>query len=492
MIRAEFQRAEGVSQLRPPVDTVIAMTEPQPTSTQYSIALTVSLKNVPGVLGRLTTAIGESGGNIFAIEGFVAKGPTLERTIVVNCSSVDHQQEIVDVVAALADVDVLDHYDRTFRMHEGGKVETLPLCPVKDVDDLSMAYTPGVARVCRAIAADETLADELTIRKNTVAIVSDGTAVLGLGDIGPKAAMPVMEGKALLFKEFAKVDAFPICLDTTDPDEIIETVVRLAPTFGGVNLEDIAAPGAFYIEDELKRRLDIPVFHDDQHGTAVVTLAGLQNALKVAGKNIEDVSVVISGVGAAGVAIAKILIGAGVPHIVGVDSQGVVYDGRENLNSSKQWFAENTNQQGLEGSLSDAMAGADVFIGVSAPDILTVDDVDSMAADPIVFAMANPDPEISPELVTDRVAVMATGRSDYPNQINNVLAFPGIFRGALDAKATDITENMKLAAAKAIAEEVTAEDLSATHIIPSVFDPAVSLNVAKAVAAAAIADGVTR
>ena len=462
------------------------------TSTQYSIALTVSLKNVPGVLGRLTTAIGEAGGNIFAIEGFVAKGPTLERTIVVNCSSVEHQQEIVDVVVDLTDVDVIDHYDRTFRMHEGGKVEVLPLCPVGDRDDLSMAYTPGVARVCSAIADDESLADEYTIRKNTVAIVSDGTAVLGLGDIGPKAAMPVMEGKALLFKAFAGVDAFPICVDTTDPDEIIETVVRLAPTFGGINLEDIAAPGAFYIEEELKRRLDIPIFHDDQHGTAIVTLAGLQNALKVAGKQMADVSVVMSGVGAAGVAIGKILLGAGVGHLVGVDSKGAVFDGRQNLNSAKQWFAENTNQRGLQGTLSEVMVDADVFIGVSAPNILTPTDVESMANDPIVFAMANPDPEIRPELVEGLVSVMATGRSDYPNQINNVLAFPGIFRGALDAKATDITENMKLAAAKAIADEVTSDELSATHIIPSVFDPAVSLHVAKVVAEAAIADGVTR
>ena len=468
------------------------MDDHQPTSTQYSISLLVQLCNIPGVLGRLTTAIGAAGGNIFAIENIVARGPFLERSIVVNCSSVEHQAVIVDTVSNLDDITLVSHYDRTLDMHKGGKIEVLPLAPVSDIDDLSMAYTPGVARVCLAIAEDERLADELTIRKNTVAIVSDGTAVLGLGDIGPKAAMPVMEGKALLFKEFGQVDAFPLCLDTTDPDEIIETVVRMAPAFGGVNLEDIAAPGAFYIEEELKRRLDIPVFHDDQHGTAVVTLAGLQNALKVAGKNIEDVSVVISGVGAAGVAIGKILLGAGVGHVVGVDSRGVIYDGRENLNDSKQWFAENTNQQGITGSLSDAMTGVDVFIGVSAPDILTVEDVASMAADPIVFAMANPDPEISPQLITDKVAVMATGRSDYPNQINNVLAFPGIFRGALDARATDITENMKLAAAKAIALEVTAEELSATHIIPSVFDPAVSLNVAKAVAEAAIADGVTR
>ena len=468
------------------------MSDVQATSTQYSISLRVRLRNVPGVLGRLTTAIGAAGGNIFAIENIVARGPFLERSIVVNVSSVEHQSELIAAIRDVEDIEVISHYDRTMAMHEGGKIEVLPLAPVSDIDDLSMAYTPGVARVSMAIANDERLADELTIRKNTVAIVSDGTAVLGLGDIGPKAAMPVMEGKALLFKEFGKVDAFPICLDTTDPDEIIETVVRLAPTFGGINLEDIAAPGAFYVEEELKRRLDIPVFHDDQHGTAVVTLAGLQNALKVAGKKIEDVSVVISGVGAAGVAIGKILLGAEVGHVVGVDSRGVIYDGRENLNDSKQWFAENTNQRGTQGSLSDAMIGADVFIGVSAPDILTLDDIEAMADDPIVFAMANPDPEISPELITDQVAVMATGRSDYPNQINNVLAFPGIFRGALDAKATDITENMKLAAALAIANEVTDAERSATHIIPSVFDPAVSLNVAEAVAAAAIEDGVVR
>ncbi|MDW3180164.1 MAG: NAD-dependent malic enzyme [Acidimicrobiia bacterium] len=462
------------------------------TSTQYSIALTVSLQNVPGVLGKLTTAIGEAGGNIFAVDSFVAKGPTLERTMVINCSSVEHQQVIVDVVDALENIELLDSHDRTFRMHEGGKIEVLPLCPVGDRDDLSMAYTPGVARVCSAIAEDQRLADEYTIRKNTVAIVSDGSAVLGLGDIGPKAAMPVMEGKALLFKAFAGVDAFPICLDTQDPDEIIETVIRLAPTFGGINLEDIAAPGAFYIEEELKRRLDIPIFHDDQHGTAIVTLAGLRNALKVAGKQIEDISVVISGVGAAGVAIGKILLGAGVGHVVGVDSKGAVYDGRENLNPSKQWFAENTNQQDLRGSLSDVMTGTDVFIGVSAPNILTPLDVESMAPDPIVFAMANPDPEIRPELVEGLVSVMATGRSDYPNQINNVLAFPGVFRGALDARATDITENMKLAAAKAIADEVTSDELSPTHIIPSVFDPQVSLNVARVVAETAVSDGIIR
>jgi malate dehydrogenase (oxaloacetate-decarboxylating) len=463
-----------------------------PTATQFSITLDVTLDNVPGVLGRLCSAIGEAGGNIFAIEGFVAKGEELERDIVVNCRSIEHQQDIVDAVVATDGVTLEEWHDRTFRMHEGGKIEVLSLLPVGDQDDLSMAYTPGVARVCKAIAADERLADEYTIRKNTVAIVSDGTAVLGLGDIGPKGAMPVMEGKALLFKEFGGVDAFPICLDVSSPEEIIETVIRLAPTFGGVNLEDIAAPGAFQVEEALKEALDIPVFHDDQHGTAVVTLAAVENALRITGKNMADLSIVISGVGAAGVAIGKILLGAGATKIVGVDSKGAVYDGRNGLNSWKQWFAENTNPDSKQGELCDVMHGADVFIGVSAPDVLTVDDIGNMNVDPIVFAMANPDPEIRPELVGDLVRVMGTGRSDYPNQINNVLAFPGIFRGALDAQATDITENMKLAAAKAIAESVSDDELTEDNIMPSVFDRSVSMAVAAAVAKAAIADGVSR
>lgn len=458
----------------------------------YSVNLRVRLDNRPGVLGRLAVALGEAGGNIFAIDGFVAKGPVLERDIVVNCTDVDHQNHIIKVAADVDGVDLLDHYDRTFRMHEGGKIEVLPLCPVGDRDDLSMAYSPGVARVCTAIAENPALADTHTVRRNTVAIVSDGTAVLGLGDIGPKAAMPVMEGKALLFKEFGNVDAFPICLDVDSPEELIETVVRLAPTFGGVNLEDIAAPGAFEIEAALKDQLDIPIFHDDQHGTAIVALAGLNNALKVVGKNMEDISVVMAGVGAAGVAVGKILLGAGVGSIVGVDRHGAVYDGRENLNSAKQWFAEHTNPDHRSGSISEMLAGADVFLGLSGPDLLTVDDVRSMADDPIVFAMANPDPEIRPELVTDIVSVMATGRSDYPNQINNVLAFPGVFRGALDASASDITENMKLAAAEAIAASVSDDELSAEFIVPSVFDKEVPARVAAAVAEAAQADGVCR
>ncbi len=463
-----------------------------PPSTQYSLSLRVVLDNIPGVLGKLTTAIGEAGGNIYAVDGFIAKGPLLERKIVVNCSSVEHQAEVTAAVEAVEGVTMSDCWDRTFRMHEGGKIEVLSLFPVGDPDDLSMAYTPGVARVCSAIAEDESLADEYTIRRNTVAIVSDGTAVLGLGDIGPKAAMPVMEGKALLFKEFGEVDAFPICLDVDTPEELIETVVRLAPTFGGINLEDIAAPGAFEIEAILKEKLDIPVFHDDQHGTAVVTLAGLVNALKIVGKTMQEITVVISGVGAAGVAIGKILLGAGVGDVIGVDRTGAVYDGREDLNSSKQWFAEHTNKKRLQGTLTEVTAGADVFVGVSAPGVLSVEAVRSMATDPIVFAMANPDPEILPEQVEGIVRVMATGRSDYPNQINNVLAFPGIFRGALDARARDITENMKLAAATAIAESVSEEELDETHIIPSVFDKEVSIRVAKAVAEAAVADGICR
>ena len=404
-----------------------------PTATQFSITLQVTLDNVPGVLGRLATSIGEAGGNIFAVDEFVAKGTLVEREIVVNCTSVEHQQIVVDAVRDTDGVALNDWWDR---MHEGGKVEVLPLCSVADQDDLSMAYTPGVARVCMAIAADPALVDRYTIRKNTVAIVSDGSAVLGLGDIGPRGAMPVMEGKALLFKEFGGVDAFPICLDVSSPQEIIDTVVRLAPTFGGINLEDIKAPGAFQVEEALKELLDIPIFHDDQHGTAVVALAALQNALRITGKSMADLSIVISGVGAAGVAVGKILLGAGATQIVGVDSRGAVYDGRDGLNTWKQWFAENTNAARATGSLSDVIGGADVFIGVSAPDILTVDDVRSMNPEPILFPMANPDPEIRPELVAGIARVIGTGRSDYPNQINNVLAFPGIFRGALDARAT--------------------------------------------------------
>jgi malate dehydrogenase (oxaloacetate-decarboxylating) len=458
----------------------------------FSVNLQVQLDNAPGTLGRLAAEIGTLGGNIAAISGFEAKGPVVTEDVVVHCRDEAHARKIIEAARVVTGVVVLDAYDRTFRMHEGGKIKVDPTVATRDRDDLSMAYTPGVARVCMAIHERPELSYDYTIRKNTVAIVSDGTAVLGLGDIGPLGAMPVMEGKALLFKEFGGVDAFPICLDTKDPDEIIETVVRLAPTFGGVNLEDIAAPKCFSIEEELKRRLDIPVFHDDQHGTAVVTLAALRNALRIVGKKMDEITVVIAGIGAAGVACGKILLSAGVQNVIGTDRQGAIFMGRDNLNFAKEWFAHHTNADRRSGSLSEILPGADVFIGVSGPNLLTASDVRKMATDPIVFAMANPDPEIRPEECDGLAAVMATGRSDYPNQINNVLAFPGIFRGALDVGATDITESMKVAAADAIAEAVSEDLLSPGFIIPSVFDREVPFAVARAVGEAAIAEGITR
>ncbi|GIU84711.1 MAG: NAD-dependent malic enzyme [Acidimicrobiales bacterium] len=458
----------------------------------FSIRIRVRMRNVPGTLGRLAVAIGEVGGNITAMESFEAKTRYLDEDIVVNCRSEEHQKQVLDAIAELDGIEVLEWADRTFEMHQGGKIEVLPLCSVGDRDDLSMAYTPGVARVCMAIAQKPERVHELTIKKNTVAIVTDGTAVLGLGPIGPKAALPVMEGKALLFKEFAGVDAFPICLDVHEPDQVVETVERIAPSFGGVNLEDIAAPQCFEIEQKLVERLDIPVFHDDQHGTAVVTLAALENALKIVDKKMSELTVVISGVGAAGVAISKILLQAGVPHVIGVDRKGAIWEGREDLNPAKQWFAENTNPERRTGSLSEVLHGADVFIGVSGPGVLTREDLKRMAPDPIVFAMANPDPEIRPEEAEGIAAVVATGRSDFPNQINNVLCFPGIFRGALDAQATKITEGMKLAAADAIARSVSDDELAPDHIIPSVFDKSVAERVAEATAEAARREGVVR
>ncbi|MGI8939982.1 MAG: NAD-dependent malic enzyme [Iamia sp.] len=465
----------------------------------YSVRLRVRLPNVPGALGRLSIALGETGANIVGLHGFEAKGPVLDEDVVINCSDAAHIEQVREALVALDGVEILDFGDRTFEMHAGGKIHVLATVPIVDRDDLSMAYTPGVARVCTAIATDPPLVHDLTIKKNTVAIVTDGTAVLGLGDIGPAASLPVMEGKALLFKSFADVDAFPVCIDTSGDDTvqdkvdaIVETVVRIAPVYGGINLEDIAAPGCFEVEERLRERLDIPVFHDDQHGTAVVTLAALENALKIVGKHMDELRVVISGAGAAGVAIAKILMAAGVTDIIGCDSKGAVHEGRDDLNSAKRTFAEITNPSGATGSLADVLPGADVFIGVSAPDLLTADDLRKMASDPIVFAMANPDPEIRPEETEGLVAVMATGRSDYPNQINNVLAFPGIFRGALDAGATTVTEGMKVAAAEAIASAVDPDDLDPECIVPSVFDRRVVELVAAAVAGAAVTDGVCR
>jgi malate dehydrogenase (oxaloacetate-decarboxylating) len=457
------------------------------------------MDNIPGALGRLATSLGEAGANITRIAGFDARGSELEEDVVVHCSSEAHIATVTAAASAIPGVELLSVTDLTFELHEGGKIEVLAHLPIADRDDLSMAYTPGVARVCRAIADMPSRSYELTIKGNTVAIVTDGTAVLGLGDIGPEAALPVMEGKAMLFKEFAGVDAFPICLDISKDlspearaDQIVETVQRIAPAFGGINLEDIAAPSCFDVESRLRELLDIPVFHDDQHGTAVVVLAALRNALRVVGKNMGDITVVISGVGAAGVAIARILMEAGVPNVIGADRAGAVHTGRTDLNSSKRWFAENSNPEGRIGTLAQVLAGADVFVGVSAPGLLTAADVATMAKDPIVFALANPDPEIRPEEAAQVAAVVATGRSDFPNQINNVLAFPGIFRGALDARATEITEVMKLAAADAIAQAVSSDDLGPTFIIPSVFDRRVVDLVAPAVAAAARAEGMVR
>jgi malate dehydrogenase (oxaloacetate-decarboxylating) len=381
--------------------------------------------------------------------------------------------------------------DPVFALHVGGKMEIASRVALNGPDELSMAYTPGVARVCEAIAADPSLADDYTWVSNTVAIVTDGTAVLGLGDIGPKAAMPVMEGKAVLFKQFGGVDAVPICLDTVDVDEIVETVVRLAPSFGGINLEDISAPRCFEIEERLKQRLDIPVFHDDQHGTAVVTLAALENALKLTGRLMETTRVVISGAGAAGVAVTRILLAAGITDIAVTDRLGVLASSRGPLNDSKKAIAEaTTDLTGRTGALADVMAGADVFIGVSGGTV-PEEIVASMAPDAIVFALANPHPEVHPDVARRHARVVATGRSDFPNQINNVLAFPGIFRGAFDARATAITEGMKLAAADALAS-IVADEATEELIIPSPFDPRVGPLVAEAVAAAARRDGVAR
>ncbi|CAB3389698.1 MULTISPECIES: NAD-dependent malic enzyme [Kyrpidia] len=463
----------------------------QPTA-GLSLILRLELQNSTATFGRLASTIGEAGGDIIAVDLISAGKETVVRDITVNVYDQAHGKKLVAALAALPGVKVINVSDRTFLMHLGGKIEVHPRVPVKNRDDLSMVYTPGVARVCEAIREDPSKVFQLTIKRNTVAVVSDGTAVLGLGDIGASAALPVMEGKAMLFKQFAGVDAFPICLDSKDPDAIVDIVTSMAPAFGGINLEDISSPRCFYIEDRLRERLDIPVFHDDQHGTAVVLLAGLLNACKVVGKRLEDLKVVVVGIGAAGVACTKILLHAGVRNIIGVDRSGALVRGEQYDNPVWQWYAEETNPEGLRGSLSDVIEGADVFIGVSAPGILRVEDVKRMAKDPIVFAMANPVPEISPEDAEPYVRVMATGRSDYPNQINNVLCFPGIFRGALDCRAREINEDMKLAAAEAIASVVGEDELSETYIVPSVFNKKVAKAVSRAVIEAAFRTGVAR
>jgi malate dehydrogenase (oxaloacetate-decarboxylating) len=397
--------------------------------------------------------------------------------------------QVVPELGPMTPYDAGRDLDAVFDLHRGGKLEIVPRSPLRDHHDLSLAYTPGVAEVSRAVALDPALADVYTGRANLVAIVTDGTAVLGLGDIGPAAALPVMEGKAVLFKHFGGVDAVPICLATTDVDEIVETVARLAPTFGGINLEDISAPRCFEVERLLQERLAIPVFHDDQHGTAIVALAALMNAARVVGRPLEGLRVAVSGAGAAGVAVTKILQRAGVRDIVVCDSRGVLHTGRPDLLPHKADLARTTNPRGVIGVLSDALTGADVFIGVSGG-VVPEEDIAMMAREAIVFALANPDPEVAPEVALRHAAVVATGRSDFPNQINNVLAFPGVFRGALDARASRVSEGMKLAAARALAALL--DDPRADEIVPSAFDPRVVPAVSEAVAAAARRDGVAR
>lgn len=465
----------------------------QAPNASYSLILRVKLIARSGSLGKLTMAIGHAGGDIGAIDIVSAGKDFVLRDISVDAASSQHGDEIVKAVAELEGIEIIDVSDRTFRMHLGGKIEVMSKMPVKTRDDLSMAYTPGVARVCEAIHRDPEKAYQLTIKKNTVAVVTDGTAVLGLGDIGPKAALPVMEGKAMLFKEFANVNAFPICLDTKDPDEIVNIIKAMAPGFGGINLEDIASPRCFEIERRLQAELDIPVFHDDQHGTAVVVLAALINALKIVDKKMENIKVVVSGVGAAGTACTRILLAAGLKHVIGCDINGAICEGfTENNNEAISEYARLTNPFKERGSVHDVIKGADVFIGVSAPGVLTVEDIKQMAKNPIVFAMANPTPEIMPELASPYTAVMATGRSDYPNQINNVLCFPGIFKGALACRARLINEEMKLAAAHAIADLITTDELHPEYIIPSPFDQRVAEVVSVAVEAAARKSKVAR
>ena len=459
----------------------------EPTSAQYSLTIRVRLEHRPGRLGRVTTAIGEAGGTIGAIDLIeVEAGHTL-RDISVDTAGSEHGQAVIAAIGAVDGAEVIGFLDRTFRLHLGGKIEVTNKAPVKTRDDLSMAYTPGVARVCMAIHEDRDKAFEYTIKRNTVAVVSDGSAVLGLGDIGPEAAMPVMEGKAMLFKEFGGVDAFPICLNTKDPDEIVAAVEAIAPTFGGINLEDISAPRCFEIEDRLKDSLDIPVFHDDQHGTAVVVLAALLNACKLTGRALSEVRVLVVGLGAAGVAVSRILLAAGVREIIGCDSRGAVHRARADYEDGsmpavKRWFAEQTNSEGRTGAPADVIDGMDLFIGLSGARVMPSTALARMNRDAMVFAMANPNPEVSPEEAAPHARVIATGRSDYPNQINNVLCFPGVFRGALDVRARSITEEMKMAAATGIAAIVGDAELREDYIIPSVFNRDVAGAVAEAVA----------
>ncbi|HVC82650.1 MAG TPA: malic enzyme-like NAD(P)-binding protein [Chloroflexota bacterium] len=463
-------------------------------SASYSVTLRCVIPNRPGMFARVATAIGSAGGDLGAVDIVRVQGAIKIRDVTVNARDDQHVEEIVTAVQAVPGVSVQQVSDRTFLTHLGGKIEVQSKVPLKTRDDLSMAYTPGVARICRAIANNPDDVYSLTSKRNMVAVITDGTAVLGLGDIGPAAALPVMEGKAILFKEFAGVDAFPLCLDTKDVDEIVTTVRHLAPGFGGINLEDISAPRCFAVEERLQALLDIPVFHDDQHGTAVVVLAALLNALTIVGKDLETIRVVVNGLGAAGVAITKMLLAAGTRNIIGCDRQGALYYGAPWITANPiwEWYAEHTNPDREQGDLRATLRGADVFIGVSAPNLLLRADIEAMASDPIVFSLANPDPEVPYEEAEGVARIIATGRSDYPNQVNNVLAFPGIFRGALDCRASRITEGMQVAAARAIAEMVSPDELAEDYIIPSAFNREVAPRVAAAVAGAARAEGVAQ
>ncbi len=453
----------------------------------FSLTVRLELFNKAGTLAQVTQAIADVGGNLGQVLLLERNLKTLTRELHIDAYSTEHAEQIVTALKSIPDIKILHISDRTFDIHEGGKIHIQNRIKITSSSDLAMAYTPGVGRICKAIAEDPEKVFSLTIKGNSIAIVSDGSAILGLGDLGPCAALPVMEGKAMLFKEFADIDAFPLCLDTQNVDEIINIVKNLAPVFGGFNLEDIAAPRCFEIEKRLQEELNIPIFHDDQHGTAIVTMAALINALKLVKKSMEKIRVVINGAGAAGIAIARLLNKADCTNIILCDSKGIISKDRNDLNPEKQLFAVDK-----AGKLADAMINADVFIGVSAPKIVTPQMVESMADSPIVFAMANPIPEIQPELIQDIAAVVATGRSDYPNQINNVLAFPGIFRGALDCRASGLNTQMYLQAAKAIASLVSSDMLDKEHIIPSVFDQRVASTVAAAVKQAARDTGIAK
>ena len=455
-------------------------------SVSYSITVRLEVPAGGRAVSQITHVVENAGGIVTALDVNTAGHETLRIDVTIATRDTQHAEAIAGALEGIESVKIHKVSDRTFLMHLGGKIEMQSKVPLRNRDELSMAYTPGVARVSLAIARNPEDVRRLTIKRNSVAVVTDGSAVLGLGNIGPEAALPVMEGKAALFKRFAGIDAWPICLDTQDTDEIVRTVQILAPAFGGINLEDISAPRCFEVEARLRELLDIPVFHDDQHGTAICVLAALTNALRVVGKDIGSVRITMAGAGAAGTAILKLLMHAGARELVVCDYRGAVHKGRDDLDDSLRWIAEHTNAAGYSGDLAGAVHGADVFIGVSAPGILSAEDVKMMNDGSIVFALANPEPEVDPDAAREYAAVVATGRSDYPNQINNVLAFPGVFRGLLDAQSRKITERMLVAAARALADVVLPDEIGPDYIIPSVFHPDVASGVAAAVRAVAL------